>query len=259
MRARIAIVVSVTVAIFAVPPSAQAGSACTYDAATETVTVIPGGASRTTVFVAAGDEIRVRFDSSEFDCGDATTENTTAIVVDGTNLDEVTSISQNGAGGKFPRTISFEIRADDGTDFFRLIGSSGPDSFRFGVDPADSGVLPAADLYPSGPARIRLLGVEFLSARMLGGKDSVTGRPGAGFDGPLATALEAEGNGGADTVIGGSGGDVLSGGRGPDIVRGLAGGDFLFGEGGDDTLGGGPGVDFCIDGPGNDRLRGCEN
>ena len=260
MRTRISIVMLVTGAVLAVSPSAHAGSDCTYDAGTETVTVIPGGASRATLFVASGDEIKVRFSGgTELDCGDATTANTTSIIVDATSADEVLSISQNGAGGKFPRAIAFTIQAEGGLDLFRLIGSSGRDSFRFGVDPADSGVIPAADLYPTGPARIRLLGVEFLSARMLAGNDSVTGRPGEGFDGPLAMALDAAGNGGADTVIGGVAGDVLSGGRGPDIVKGLAGADFLFGGGGDDKLGGGPGVDRCIDGPGNDRLRGCES
>jgi Ca2+-binding RTX toxin-like protein len=258
MRARISIVVSIAVVTLAASASVQAGSACTYDPGTDRVSVIPGGASRTVVFVGPGGEIKASFGDTEFDCGDATTANTTSIVLDASSADEVLRISQNGAGGLFPPTISFVVQAEGGLDFFRLIGSSGPDSFRFGVDPADDGVAPAADLYATGDPRIRLLDVEFLSARMLGGNDSVTGKPGADFDGPLPIALDAAGAGGADIVIGGSDDDRLSGGRGGDTVKGLAGGDVLFGGSGNDDLGGGPGVDDCNPGPGNDRVRGCE-
>lgn len=254
MRARISIVVSVAVAMLAVSPSVQAGSECTYDEGTDSVTVIVGGASRTRLFVDTGGDIKVNFNGAETDCGDATTANTTSININGTSNPEAVTVSQNGAG-LFPPSISFLIRAEGGIDPFRLIGSSGADTFRFGIFDGPA----AADLYGNGTARIALIDVESFSARMLGGADSVTGRPGAGFDGPLTMALEAAGNGGQDIVIGGTVGDRLSGGGSVDNVKGLAGGDALFGGGDDDNLSGGPGFDDCNGGPGDDRLRGCES
>jgi len=256
MRTRIPIVVSVVVAILAVSPGVQAGSSCTYDPNIDQVTALPGGSSTTRLFVDSGGEIKVKFEGTEYDCGDATTTNTTGILLDGHPGDESLSVSQNGPGGPFPPTISFEIQAEGGRNFFRLIGSSGPDFFRFGVDGL-GGLI--ADLYASGEHGIRLFDVESVSARMLGGGDTVTGRP-ADFPGPLPVALDAEGHGGPDTVIGGTAGDEpLSGGSGDDTVKGLAGRDFLFGDSGDDNLGGGPGTDTCSGGRGVDRLRGCES
>jgi Ca2+-binding RTX toxin-like protein len=62
------------------------------------------------------------------------------------------------------------------------------------------------------------------------------------------------GEGGNDTLIGGSGDDLLVGGDGADTLLGKGGADTLYGGDGDDILIGGDGNDFVDGGPGNDRI-----
>ncbi len=210
------------------------------------------------VFVDEGGEIKAKFDPEEVDCGDATTENTIHVSIDGSKGEDLIVISQNGEGGRFPRSIGFTVDGQDGPNEIRLIGTPRADSFRFGVDPADLGARPAADLYGTGPARIAIFEVEAASARMLAGNDEATGKPGEGFDGALTIPLTLDGGRGADTLIGSPTVNLLSGGPGDDVLRGLAEADQLFGGDGDDALNGGPGADSCRGGRGTDVLRACE-
>jgi Ca2+-binding RTX toxin-like protein len=80
-------------------------------------------------------------------------------------------------------------------------------------------------------------GFEFvIDVTAAGGNDTINGA--------TATAgLEAYGQGGTDTITGGSGIDFLWGGTGNDIIVGGANNDTLVGEAGADTLTGGLGVD----------------
>ncbi len=62
------------------------------------------------------------------------------------------------------------------------------------------------------------------------------------------------GEGGNDTLIGGSGADMLDGGPGNDMLFGEGGADILHGGDGDDTLTGGTGDDQVFGDADNDRL-----
>ena len=72
-------------------------------------------------------------------------------------------------------------------------------------------------------------------------------------NGPLPAA-NLFGEGGNDTLIGGSGADMLDGGPGNDMLFGKGGADILHGGDGDDTLVGGTGDDQVFGDADNDRL-----
>jgi Ca2+-binding RTX toxin-like protein len=67
-------------------------------------------------------------------------------------------------------------------------------------------------------------------------------------------AANISGEGGNDTLIGGSGGDVLNGGPGNDTLLGKGGADTLLGGDGNDTLTGGDGDDQVFGEGDNDRM-----
>ena len=69
-------------------------------------------------------------------------------------------------------------------------------------------------------------------------------------------SLEAFGNGGNDTLVGGSGEDSLWGGGGGDYLEGGGGDDAMWGCDGRDTMHGGGGHDVMFGGRGHDRLFG---
>jgi len=257
MRARIAIVSMVLVpALLTMAPGVEATApSCTYTADQSAVRVILDRHESARLYVAAQGEIKVDIDSMDLDCGDATTANTTAVLVEGNTLGNLFVITQNGVGGAFPPTINFVIAGMEGSDSLTLIGTTGNDSFRFGQDQD----LPRASLFGSGSQRIET-DVDAWSARMLAGDDVVTGKPAETiFDGRSPLPLEIEGNLGPDRLIGSPNADAIDGGAADDALKGLGGPDTLFGRAGDDGLNGGPGVDDCNGGPGDDRLRGCEN
>lgn len=76
------------------------------------------------------------------------------------------------------------------------------------------------------------------------------------FRNDTALRVEAYGNGGNDTLIGGSGNDVLSGQEGNDSISGGAGHDTLYGDAGSDTLAGNQGDDQLWGQGDNDWLFG---
>ncbi|WP_099826184.1 Hint domain-containing protein [Oceaniglobus indicus] len=70
------------------------------------------------------------------------------------------------------------------------------------------------------------------------------------------TGIRVEGQGGNDSLFGGSGNDILSGGTGNDRIDGGDNADRLYGEDGNDTLLGGAGDDRLDGGMGDDSLQG---
>lgn len=75
-----------------------------------------------------------------------------------------------------------------------------------------------------------------------------------GIVGGLDQPLRVFGNGGGDSIRGGSGNDRLEGGPGADRIRGGDGLDRLFGGDGNDILAGDAGFDSLFGGAGNDVL-----
>lgn len=72
----------------------------------------------------------------------------------------------------------------------------------------------------------------------------------------ITRPVDIDGDGGHDTLIGGSGHDDIDGGSGNDYIEGGAGNDELDGGAGNDTIFGGSGNDEIDGGPGSDRLTG---
>lgn len=68
--------------------------------------------------------------------------------------------------------------------------------------------------------------------------------------------VQAYGQAGLDTLIGGSANDILRGGGEADRLYGQAGNDSLIGDAGDDVSFGGSGHDRADSGAGNDRITG---
>jgi Ca2+-binding RTX toxin-like protein len=85
-----------------------------------------------------------------------------------------------------------------------------------------------------------------------GGDDTLTGGSGAdsivGNDG-VDSLIGGAGN---DTMYGGTGGDAMRGGDGNDSIFGEAGNDGMYGENNNDTLNGGSGTDYMSGGSGTD-------
>jgi len=261
MRARtLAVAIGTLTTLLSVAPGARATQpTCTYDPSFGGIaTVEMDGDTFTRVFVDSGGEIKAFFDEGVVDCEIATIENTVNVSVYGSPGNDVVVITQSGPGGPFPSDISHYVNGGTGgANELRLIGTSGPDVFRFGID-AD--LRPAVDLHEDGgPLRVVTFNVQSATARMLAGSDTVTGRPGDGFDGPWPLPLDVFGNRSADELTGSPGANEIDGGAGDDRLKGLGGPDDLFGRAGNDDLNGGPGNDDCSGGPGDDRLRGCEN
>ena len=69
-----------------------------------------------------------------------------------------------------------------------------------------------------------------------------------------ANAETVFGNGGNDSLTGGSGASIMHGGAGDDMLNGRGGADNLFGNDGSDRLFGGDGADHIDGGRGNDRI-----
>ena len=68
--------------------------------------------------------------------------------------------------------------------------------------------------------------------------------------------VEAFGDAGNDTLIGGSAGDMLSGGTGNDSLNGAGGNDSVWGRGGNDIVNGGSGNDVVHGDVGDDTVNG---
>jgi len=66
----------------------------------------------------------------------------------------------------------------------------------------------------------------------------------------------AYGDGGNDTLTGGSGVDRLEGGSGDDVIFGKSGDDTLLGKSGADTISGGSGIDYIWGNSGADEIEG---
>ena len=92
--------------------------------------------------------------------------------------------------------------------------------------------------------------------RMIGGISFWGGDNDDVFKNHTGIPARASGNGGNDTLIGGSAADKFFGGAGNDVLDGRGGHDKLHGENGNDTLVGASGRDWLYGDHGNDILRG---
>lgn len=145
---------------------------------------------------------------------------------------------------------------DAGAGDDTLTGGLGDDTLTGGngndvrIERADSNMTVAAN------GSIAELGVDQVTGRLL-----LTGLIGGAsanrIDASAFTSpLQLRGEGGNDTLIGGSSGDTLDGGSGADVLEGRAGPDVIIGSFGHDTLRGGAGNDHLSGNENNDLLLG---
>jgi Ca2+-binding RTX toxin-like protein len=243
---------------------AIAADACSFDAATATVTASVSGFTpetslRNTMAVSG---VAILFEGER--CGEATTTNTDTIMVTGSGRDDVLVVDiRSGpfAPGATPdpdgsSEIEFNVDLGGGPDLLRIFGTRGPDRIVVGSSGVNLDGDAAANITTTRMA-VLVFG--------LGRDDVLNGRGGAGTGGEHEVFLGLFGGGGEDRLIGGSrsdtlvaggGADVLIDHGGADILVGRAGRDILKGDGGGDLLIGGPGRDRMRGGPGHDQLRG---
>lgn len=161
------------------------------------------------------------------------------------------------------------LSGEDGDDLFLITTASGVDSV-FGGAGNDTISYQGA----TTGATVNFTGAGSGTQNLSG----VAGTAFTGIEGVIGTefvdqltagsstaAVTLSGQGGNDSITGGSGGDLLEGGTGTDSLVGNAGNDtmdggadadMLFGGTGNDVLLGGAGADLIDGGTGNDTFRG---
>jgi Ca2+-binding RTX toxin-like protein len=249
------------------PPPPPPGGACTYNAATKSVTAgLPAGGSATLAVV--GSEIR--FGSTPTACGAATTANTDSITINGA-AGSVEALTVDQAGGALAPGVGAEtnglaeiemaINLGDATDQIVFVGTTGADALAIGTKGVSFNSDTDVDvtLTPM-PNAIELVGGE--------GDDVLTARGGYGSGQVFAGGVVLRGGGGNDTltgsniddlIAGGGGNDVITGYSGNDDLRGDEGDDQLYGNDGNDDMTGGTGADAFVAGNGNDILRALDS
>jgi Ca2+-binding RTX toxin-like protein len=131
-------------------------------------------------------------------------------------------------------TTGVAVDLGGGTDAFKIRGSGSADTVTFGAD----GFSFNADTVKDGT----ITGVEEVVVSLGAGNDVFSGSGGYGTGLPYASALEAYGGEGNDTLTGGTGADTLHGGAGNDTLRGATdaaldvAADILNGDAGNDLF-----------------------
>lgn len=237
------------------PPPPPPGGACTYNAATKSVTAgLPAGGTATLAVV--GTEIR--FGETPVACDGATTLNTDTITVNGAAgsvehlvVDQSGGALAPGAGSEGTGIAEIEVRLNlgDAGDEIVLHGTPGNDSLAMGTKGLSfTGDTDVDVTFGTVPNAIEIVGGE--------GDDVLTGRGGFGSGQVYAGRVVLRGDGGADTLTGGNLADLLVGGDGNDTITGYGGDDEIFGEGGADSMSGNGGNDLLVGGAGADSFVG---
>ena len=131
-------------------------------------------------------------------------------------------------------TVGVAVDLLGGTDALKIRGSGSADTVTFGAD----GFSFNADTVRDGT----MAGVEEVVVSLGAGNDVFSGSGGYGTGLAYASALEAFGGEGNDTLTGGTGGDTLNGGVGNDTLRGATdaaldtAADTLNGDADNDTF-----------------------
>ena len=203
-------------------PSASAAVNCSFGGSTLAITM--GSGDTVSLELDTGGVILVNgSDTSAAPCSLAAAHDTTdtnSITVDGASGDEAVTIDQNGAGGAFPATKTFDVDLAGGTaDEFTVLGTTGADSFVVGTTGATIDADASSD--------VALAGIELVTLAGDTGADTLSGAGGTGLGSAFAGDMTIDGAGGADTLTGGGGDDVINGGAdgATEAINGGAGSD----------------------------------
>jgi Ca2+-binding RTX toxin-like protein len=250
------------------PPVKATFAPCDYDGVSRVTVIVDPAVTTATIYVATGDEIKLKTDATVHDCGTATTANTSQILVNGSPANDTFQIDQDGPGGNFPHnTKLWGINLGGGNDLVRVLGRPGVDRVYVNKLVNNNGSFDVLDTNGDGNPNVDLQGVERVSLRSFGGNDHI-GAGGSGYAGPSVLGnfqlnparlpLILEAGTGSDELRGGTKNDKGIGGGGNDDAKGGAGNDLLKGGAGNDHLDGDAGTDTCKGGPGSDTSVQCE-
>ena len=237
------------------PPPPPPGGACTFNAATKSVTAALPANGTATLAVVDG---AIHFGSTPTACGAATTTNTDSITVNGAaGSDESLTVDQTGgalAPGVGLETnglaeIEMAINLGDATDQIVFQGTTGADALAIGLKGVsfDNDTDVDVTITPV-PNAIELVGGD--------GDDILTSRGGFGSGLVFLGSIVLRGGAGADTLTGSNLDDLIVGGEGNDAITGYGGNDALHGEDGNDQVNGNDGNDLMVGGSGADSLVG---
>jgi Ca2+-binding RTX toxin-like protein len=237
------------------PPPPPPGGACTYNAATKSVTAGIGAGGTATLSVVGG---AVHFGETPSACGAATTANTDTITVNGASgsvesltVDQTGGALAPGATGEASGTSEIELalKLGDAGDVITIRGTSAGEALAIGTKGASLNNDTDVDVtFTPMPNTIELGGG--------GGNDTLSARGGFGSGQVFAHAVTLRGDGGDDNLSGSNFGDLLVGGAGADVATGNAGADEIRGEDGNDQLRGNDGNDLLVGGAGADAHIG---
>ena len=237
------------------PPPPPPGGACTYNAATKSVTAaIPAGGTATLAVVGGA----IHFGSTPTACGAATTANTDSITVNG-GAGSVERLTVDQTGGALAPGVGAEsngiaeiemaLNLGDATDQITFKGTAGADALAIGTKGVSFNNDTDVDVTVAPmPNAITFFGGE--------GDDTLTARGGFGSGQVFVGGVALHGEGGADTLTGSNIDDLIVGGAGNDVITGYSGNDELTGDDGNDQLNGNDGNDLMVGGSGADSLVG---
>jgi len=244
------------VALLAAPSVARGASTCAFVGSTATISMSAVNDSASIAVGTGANAGRIMLGAAP--CGAATTSTTDTIVVNGSTGAEGVTIDLSGGpfapGASVEGTgspeIEFMIDLSTGTqDRLTITGGPGNDSIVVGTL--------GANLNGDDDSDVTLTGVELGTVNASDGADTVSGGGNASTGGASSLLLILNGEGGEDTLSGGSNDDVINGGAGADVLSGLAGDDTLTGLLGNDTFDEGPatnGTDTMAGGGGIDTV-----
>ena len=200
--------------------------------------------------IARPTQAQTRFTLDVFQMGDL-------IMVDGTNVDDVVTVSITETG---------MIRVRANAQNFDFPGpATGPDApgimfTGWGGNDSFVNMTPLTAIAFGGAGEDRLVATEGVAVFageggadvLLGGEQADTLDGGLGED----RIFGAEGG---DNITAGGGADRVEGGSGDDTISGGLGGDTVFGQDGNDIIRTGNGEDFASGGAGDDVIEGGSN
>ncbi len=137
---------------------------------------------------------------------------------------------------------------DDTTGILTICGTDAANRIILAQDADSTNILLNADFLQGQQSFVRA-DVTMIVITGGGGDDMIFGES-------ITLGMNINGDGGNDTIVGGSGDDTLMGGEGNDTISGRAGNDMITGNAGDDRLLGQDGDDEIMGGAGNDTLLG---
>jgi hypothetical protein len=240
-------------ALTMVPAGAVAPGGCTYNPATQTVTIQqePGDATILSVVDAsalpggASNEIQITLDTGTGgaqDCGSATTSNTTSVVMLGSGLnatDEFFAVNNNGTGGSFG-SIAFSI--DMGNN--AAVPPAGGDAFAwFGTTGADT-VTVTNTTFDANGGKGTLVGTEYMEFDLGAGADTLDAGGVTGV--PLSVEGEVSCNATGVCAVGAAGNDKVTTGSGNDNPTAFPPGFTWNADGGGYYMDGAPSFDWII-------------